>query len=383
MSLPTAEGLTVGLLGPVEARRDGRLLNVGGRKQRIVLAVLSLDPGRMVPAERLLSALWGDEVPDKGTNTLQVYASNLRRALGGDQDGAHVLRWERPGYVLDIGPGAVDAGRFAASVVEGKALRRSGRLAEASQVLGTGLAQWRGPALADLADEWFAAGAIARLESERLSALEEQLDLDLQLGRHADLVERLQQLAQDNPLRERSHALLMLALYRCGRQAEALEVFRDVRDQLADQLGLDPGPELRELERAILAQSPTLLVPAAPAPPSWEPTVNVNAEDGVAARLVSAVATWQLSTSRALLGRATDCDIVIGDVRSSRRHAMIRTAAGRHEVVDLDSTNGTWVNGDPLVPGRARELSDGDELRVGETVLRYELGPGTADQPAG
>ena len=365
-------GLTFGVLGTVEARRDDVPLPIGGAKQRIVLALLALDPGRLVGADRLVDSVWGERVPATALNTLQVYASNLRRALGDD---SAVLRYQRPGYLLDVDPQAVDLGRFEALVTEGRAHRRTGALAQASRSYGAALAQWRGPALADLAEEPFAAGIIVRLESERLAVREEQADVELALGRHADLIDPLQRLALEHPLRERTRGLLMLALYRSGRQAEALQVYRDVRGLLADELGLDPGPELRELEASILAQSPALLaVAAASAVPSWDLTVSVERDDPIAsASLVAATGeVYPLAKTRVVLGRAEECDVVAPDSRASRRHAMVRLVGELHEIVDLDSTNGTWVNDQEVEVNRARVLQDGDDVKIGETHLRYE-----------
>ena len=365
-------GLTFGVLGTVEARRDDVPLLIGGAKQRILLAVLALDRAHLVSADRLVDSIWGENVPATALNTLQVYASNLRRALGAD---AAVLRYQRPGYLLDVDPQAVDLGRFEALISQARADRRTGDLAQASRAYTSALAQWRGPALADLAEEPFAAGTIVRLESERLTAREEQAEVELALGRHSDLIGPLQRLVVEHPLRERTYGLLMLALYRAGRQAEALQAYRDVREQLADQLGLDPGPELRELEASILAQSPTLLAAsAAPSVPRWDPTVSVPRDTPIAtASLVTATGeVHPLAKPRVLLGRADECDVVAEDVRASRRHAMIRAVADSHEIVDLDSTNGTWVNGAELGPNLTHLLQDGDDVQIGETHLRYQ-----------
>jgi DNA-binding SARP family transcriptional activator len=372
--------LTIGLLGTVEVLREGAPVNVGGTKQRTVLAVLALDPGRVVSTDRLVSALWGDNPPATALNALQVYASNLRRVLG-EANGNPILRWQKPGYVLDVPADAVDLGRFEALVSQAQASHRARDLAEASRLFGLAGGQWRGSALADVADEPFAPSVIARLESQRLAAVEEHYQVDLALGRHADLVGPLHRLTVEHPLRESAWGLLMLALYRSGRQAEALDAFRQARLQLADQLGLDPGPELRDLERAVLAQSPALnLSTAATGGGRWDPTLSVGLGDNaVAAWLVSPQGErLTLDKPRVVLGRAEDCHVVIADARSSRRHAMIRLTGQVHEIIDLDSTNGTWVNAEELGPNQAYQLCPGDDIVIGTTRLRYER----AESPA-
>ncbi|MDX6229645.1 MAG: family transcriptional regulator, regulator of embCAB operon [Frankiales bacterium] len=383
---PTQEtGLSIGLLGTLEVRRGIQTLAVGGTKQRTLLALLALDPGRVVSTDRLVSALWGESEPPTALNALQVYASNLRRVLG-EMAGRPILRWQKPGYVLDVAVEAVDVGRFEGFAAAARARHRAGDLPEASRLFGLALGQWRGAALADVADEPFAAGAIARLESERLVALEEHFQVDLALGRHADLVGPLQQLVAEHALRESARGLLMLALYRSGRQAEALETYREARVQLAAQLGLDPGPELRDLEGAILAQSPTLEhKSAASAVGRWDPTISAGpGEEAVTAWLVSPEGErLPLDKTRVLVGRADDCHVVIADPLSSRRHAMIRLTGGVHEIIDLDSTNGTRVNDLELGPNQAHALTEHDDILIGRTRLRYLRGAGKpATDPA-
>src|SRR3954454_4052143 len=253
--------LSVGLLGPLDVRRDGATLSVGGTKQRSVLAVLALDAGRVVSCDRLISSLWGDDPPPSALNAIQVYASNLRKVLG-DVDGQPLLRWRRPGYLLDIGSRQVDLAQFETLTSEAMTRRQSGHVVDAGRLLADALALWRGPALSDVADEPFAGPVVTRLEALRLNAFETWCEVELELGRHTTVIGPLQSLVTEHPLREHLRALLMLALYRSGRQADALECYRDARAVLATELGLDPGTALRDLERAVLAQSPTLDLPA-------------------------------------------------------------------------------------------------------------------------
>jgi predicted ATPase/DNA-binding SARP family transcriptional activator len=243
------------ILGPLEVADDGRVVAVPGGKPRALLATLCLSPGETVSAERLIDELWGEEPPETAANALQVHVSQLRKALGAD-----VVVRRGAGYELAVAPEAVDLGRFARLVAEARAAEPAG----AERLLREALGLWRGDPEVDR----------ARLEELRLGALEARIDADLALGRHAELVPELEALAAEHPLRERLRGQLMLALYRAGRQADALEVYRQTRETLVDQLGIDPSPELQELERSILTQDATLATPAAaprfslPTPPT-------------------------------------------------------------------------------------------------------------------
>jgi YVTN family beta-propeller protein len=240
------------LLGPVEARRDDGPVVLGPRKQRAILAMLALDAGRTVSTEQLIDGLWGERMPPSAAKLIQQYVSGLRRSLDGN--GAQIVTHGR-GYELRLVTGEVDAVRFERMVDDG-------RPREA-------LALWRGPALADVSDEPFAAGEVRRLEELRLRAAELAIDADLSAGRHADVIAELDALIAEHPLRERLHAQRMLALYRAGRQAEALEAYRRARARLVEEIGVEPGPELQALHAAVLAQDPALAPDrAAPAPRS-------------------------------------------------------------------------------------------------------------------
>ena len=250
------------ILGPLEVSCDGSIVDLGARKQRAVLALLLLNSNRVVSTERLIDELWGDSPPDTARSAIQVYVAALRKALG-DQGSA--LRTSPPGYVLDVEPGALDLDRFAElrgeAQVAGEDERRSELLREALDL-------WRDTPLADLSSERFAASAIARLEEQRLEALEQRIDADLALGRHASLVGELETLVDEQPYRERLRGQLMLALYRSGRQADALDTYRAARRTLDEDLGLEPGPALRELEAAILRHDPRLSLDGGVAPPT-------------------------------------------------------------------------------------------------------------------
>jgi len=239
------------MLGPLEVEDEGRVLPLRGPRQRALLAALLVAANEVVSDARLLEELWGDEPPASGQTALRVRVSQLRKLLG-----ATVLT-RAPGYVLAIDPERIDASRFERLLDEGRALLRSDP-EQAAETLRNALALWRGPALADLVAEPFARAEAARLDALRLAALEARIDAELALGRHAELVPELETLVREQPLRERLRGQLMLALYRSGRQADALAAYREERELLADELGIEPGPELRELEAAILRQDTAL-----------------------------------------------------------------------------------------------------------------------------
>jgi DNA-binding SARP family transcriptional activator len=227
------------ILGPLEVLSDRHAVDLGGAKQRALLAALLLDANNVVSRDRLVGALWEDDPPETAPKALQVYVSGLRKVLGKER-----LQTKAHGYVVEVKPGELDLDRF-------RELRESGRLADA-------LALWRGPPLADFAGSRFARTEIARLEDLRLACLEARIDRDLSEGRDAELTGELEALVAEHPLRERLRGQLMVALYRSGRQAEALEAYQAARRALVDELGIEPGRELRDLHQRILNQDPEL-----------------------------------------------------------------------------------------------------------------------------
>jgi predicted ATPase/DNA-binding SARP family transcriptional activator len=261
----TPAALEFRLLGPVEVSAAGRPLDLGGSKQRSVLALLLLRANELVPAERLIDHLWGESAPATAANTLQVHVSQLRKALGAPE----ALETQAGGYVLRVAADHLDLDRFERLVGEARreesAERRAAKLRQAG-------ALWRGEPLADLRDEPWAQAEIRRLEELRLVALEDRLDADLASGRAAELVAELETLVAQHPLRERLRGQLMLALYRAGRQAEALEEYQRARGTFVDELGIDPSPELQRLEKAILTQDASVAAPAAHRPRVELPT---------------------------------------------------------------------------------------------------------------
>ncbi len=266
------------MLGPFEVLDEGRSIRLPGPKARAVLVLLLLDANRVVPLDRLVDGLWDEAPPETATKTLQVYVSQLRKALGPERIQTHAR-----GYSVAAGPDELDTARF-------ERLAGEGRFDEA-------LAVWRGPALADFREERFARDAAARLEELRLGAEEGRIEAELEAGHGPQVVADLERLVAEHPLRERLRGQLMLALYRSGRQAEALELFRRTRAELVDALGVEPGPELQKLHRAILAQSPELAArrseaaPPEPEESSHDPILTAFAALLATAALVAVVLT--------------------------------------------------------------------------------------------
>jgi DNA-binding SARP family transcriptional activator len=253
--------MRVRLLGPVSAETDGVPLRLGGRKQRAVFALLALQVNRPVALDRLVDELWRDEPPAQATLSLQSYISRLRRTISDVQpegQPAPRILTRPPGWALMMPADQVDAIQFVALAREGSSLLDEAEVASGAVKLREALALWTGDALADLDDMPFAAGEKARLQDLRLSVTESLLWAELALGRPAEVVEMARRAVSENPYRERAWCALMLALYRLGRQAEALEVAQDLREALADGLGLDPSPEARSLQEQILTQDPAL-----------------------------------------------------------------------------------------------------------------------------
>jgi DNA-binding SARP family transcriptional activator len=254
----TSEMSSFRILGPIEAWSEGRQLATGGARQVAVLALLLLHANRAVSSDALTDAVWG-AARSASDNRLTMAVARLRRSLAPlDGPAGSPLRTVRGGYLLSIEQDQLDAEVFAERVQHGIDAAQSGEPRVAAEVLARALALWRGAPLADVAFEDFAHGEIRRLEELRLVALEARIDADLQLGRHRRLIGELERLLPAHPTRERFAAQLMLALYRCEGHADALEVYQRIRRQLAEQLGLEPGPALKVLHTQILRQDAAL-----------------------------------------------------------------------------------------------------------------------------
>ena len=255
------------ILGSLEVLDEGREVALGGSKQRALLAVLLLHANETLSTDRLIDELWGETPPATAAKTVQVHVSRLRKALPGGDD---LVVTREHGYQLQIDRERIDAHRFERLVDDGRTELAAGRPEQAAAALEQALALWRGTPLADLAYEPFAQGEIGRLGDLHAAAVEQQIEAKLALGRHAEVVGQLENLIAEHPYRERLRGQLMLALYRCERQADALQAYQDARVTLVEELGIEPGERLRGLEAAILAQDPALALPEAPPTPAPE-----------------------------------------------------------------------------------------------------------------
>lgn len=272
--------LRFGLLGPVCTWSSGAEIDLGPVKQRAVLAVLLLNANQPVPVATIVDAVWGDEPPGNGPNVVQKHVSGLRRALEPDRQArlpSQLLTLTEAGYTIRVEPGALDVDAFRAQVEQAYQARAAGAQPHAVDTLRAALAQWRGTALAGLSGSFFEAER-ERLTELRMSAIEESVEMELRLGRHVQLVPQLQALVAEHPSRERLRGLLMTALHQSGRPTDSLAVYQDGRDQLVDELGIEPGADLRRLHQRILAPpapapvspAPAVVAPAGP-PPSPDP----------------------------------------------------------------------------------------------------------------
>lgn len=348
------------VLGSLEVVEQARPLELGGPRQRALLAVLLVHRGEPVSSERLVDELWGQQSPASAIKIVQGYVSNLRKVLG---DGLLVTRGH--GYLLQAQSGQVDLDRFESLVAEGRQALQRGDAHNAAARLREALALWRGPPFADFAYESFAQPVIARLEDSRLAALEDQIDAQLALGDHAQVVGELGALVREHPLRERFVGQLMIALYRSGRQADALESYRDARRRLVEELGLEPSHDLLELEHAILAQAPELeppardtarVLPAAAAPGRRRGLLI--AAGGLALLAALTAVSVRLAASGTRAVRVPPNSLAAIDIRSDRVTEVVPVGARPSGVVFASGS--LWV----------ANLDDQTISRVDPTTLR-------------
>jgi DNA-binding SARP family transcriptional activator len=352
--------MEINILGPIEVSDSaGRPIRLPSGRERSLLVLLLIDRGAVVSSDRILEALWGARPPETAAKAMQGYVSHLRRVLepdrsaGTPQEGLIVTR--SPGYALLTHGVGIDAVRFEQLAGEGRRALQDGSPDEAVTTLDDALSLWRGPALVEFAFDEFAADEIRRLEQLRLSAQEDRFEALLALGRHAEVVGQLEALVAANPLREHLRGQWILALYRSGRQADALEAYRDGRRRLSDELGLDPAPELQRLERAILAQDAALDAPARPSPTGTAPDRVAPLSPTPARRRRLAAAGLLLAAFVAIAAfaivRARDgppasprvvAPALVGvDARTNRIVASIRI--GSRPVSIVTGSDGLWV----------------------------------------
>ena len=359
------------ILGPLEAYDGERRLSLGGTKQRALLAMLLLHANEVVSSDRLVDALWGDADSADAAKALSVAVSRLRKVLEPERspgDRGRVLVTRPPGYVLKLDPDQLDRDRFERLVLEARSVEDPGT---AAGVLREALALWRGSPLADLVYESFGQGEIARLEESRLAALEHRIESDLALGHHDELVGELEDLTAQNPLRERLRGQLMLALYRSGRQAEALATYQAARTILVDRLGIEPGRPLRELHQAILQQDPGLDLRVRKQPAAETPGGVFVGRDHELAELVAGLGDAFAGRGRLFLlsGEPGIGKTRLADELTARARARgARVLVGR--CWEAGGAPAYW----PWVQSLRAYIRESDP-----TALRTELGTGAAD----
>ncbi len=365
------------ILGPLDVSEDGCRIDLGGPRQRALFALLLLNANEVVARDRLIDELWGEEPPASAVKTLQANVSRLRGSLnggeGGHGNGAGRLETHGHGYLLRVEPGELDADRFRALLEEARRDLARGDAGAASESLREGLGLWRGTPLADLSHDSFAGAEIGRLEELQLTGREERIDADLALGRHAELVGELESLVDKHPLRERLRAQLMLALYRSDRQAEALRVYQDGRQRLAEELGLEPSGSLRRLEGQILERDPSLAAPAGPPPDPRPPPEPARRRSRLVlvSSLVLAAAVIAAIFQLVREGGAEPADDQANapgaralDIRSGTEQASVplgsspsSIAVGEGAIWAIDADDGTISRIDPRTRTRERTFS--------------------------
>lgn len=368
----------LGVLGPLQVRIEGEVAQLGGHRQRALLAILALRANEPVSTDRLIDELWPENAPGGALHAVQVFVSRLRGALG---PAGQRLVTRPPGYALELDSDEIDAAHCERRYEMARSAMNVGDAGRAAALLSEAQALWRGPPLADFTYEPFAQAAIARLEELRVSCREELIEALLALGRHAEVVSDLEALVREHPLRERPRGQLMLALYRCGRQAEALEVFQQARRMLVEELAVEPGSELRDLERAILRQDPSIQAPNPSAqeatadtraqqasPPEEEPAAESNleptaSEDAPTPPMLRKTATV-LVVSLTPVGRA-DPELARRAMATAREQA--ERVVTRHGGAFVGGLGGelVWVFGIPLgkEDDALRALRAADEMR--------------------
>lgn len=360
---------------------DGAPVAVGGPKPRALLAALTVNRRRAVSSQALADIVWNEEPPDSYQASLQVFVSNIRKTLrNSGLDAASVLRTESAGYRLEIPDAGCDLGRFDAARRAGSEAVAAGDPRGASELFGAALAEWSGKALDDLSGLHFAESFATAMDEERLLVASARIDAEIACGRASSVVGELVSMTSEHPLREPLWVQLITALYLSGRQADALEACRRVRTVLADELGIDPGPALTELEQRVLRQEPLNTADIAKVERMAQAMTETVTETPRTARS----GQLRLPDGRAVsipkgglkIGRMTDNDLVLDDPKVSRYHAHILPSRAGLLIKDLHSANGLYINEELIDSGSV--LADGDAVRIGSTILRFE---GSSDAP--
>jgi SARP family transcriptional regulator, regulator of embCAB operon len=376
--LEARDGVQFGVLGPLQMSVGGALVPLGTPKQRAVLALLVVNANRPVDIDVLIGAAWNQRPPSGARATLHAYISNLRRLMSSAGIDRALLTSAPPGYRLAIGPDQHDLGRFRTQKDAGMHAAAAARFEQASRHMSEALAHWRGPFLEDLRDFQFVETLATAFDEEKVLAHTAHVEAEIACGRPHAVITELETLIAEHAYREPLWAQLMTAYYLADRQSDALDAYLRLKTRLVDDLGIDPGPKLRELYEQILRQEPVDVCTAAQAH-AEETIVSSVALEGntttnrrsVAALLRRADGQRYALAGRATrIGRSSDNDIVLSDVKVSRHHAVITGNGTAFVITDLGSANGVRVRGQRIDP--SAELFEGDRIRIGGQEFTLE-----------
>ncbi|MEE2854620.1 MAG: BTAD domain-containing putative transcriptional regulator [Actinomycetota bacterium] len=375
------ERLDFGLLGPLQMSVDGAVVPLGTPKQRAVLAMLLINRNSPVGVDRLITALWDESPPSGARASIHSYVSNLRKLLtGAGVDSRTVLFAAPPGYRLNIPNDACDLDRFTAEKTAGVHAIAAGRFEQASRHLSAALAEWRGPVLADLEDFRFVNAFTTSLIEEKVLAHTAQAEAEIACGRAATVIAELEALTAEHPYREQLWAQLMTAYYLTDRQSDALAAYRRVQKSLADDLGIDPGQNLRTLNDRILRQEPLDAKKNAMTTAAVEITVleQYTSDNKAVAYLHEPSGRRYPLHGSTTIGRLGDNDIVLDSPKVSRHHAVIVDTGTGYIIDDLRSSNGVHVQDQRI--RSAATLQDGDRVRICDRVFTFQIAADNGDE---
>lgn len=373
------QGVQFGVLGPLQMTVGGALVPLGTPKQRAVLALLVVNANRPVDIDTLIGAAWDQRPPQGARATLHAYISNLRRLMSSAGIDRTLLASAPPGYRLTIGKNQYDLGRFRTDKDAGVHAAAAAEFEQASRHMADALAQWRGPFLEDLRDFQFVETLATALDEEKVLAHTAHVEAEIACGRPQAVIMELEGLIAEHAYREPLWAQLITAYYLAGRQSDALDAYLRLKGTLAEDLGIDPGPQLRQLYEQILRQEPVDVRKAAQAHAEDTLVSSVAVQSGpvtirrpVAAALRGAGGhRYALAGTATRIGRSSDNDIVLSDVKVSRHHAVIIDSGATLVITDLGSANGVRVGGQRI--DTSAELCEGDVIRIGDQEFTLEI----------
>jgi SARP family transcriptional regulator, regulator of embCAB operon len=372
-------GRGFGVLGPLQLSAGGALVPLGAPKQRAVLAMLVMNRNRAVSVDSLIDAVWQERPVPAARTSIHSYVSNLRRLIGSaGYDPSTVLGSVPPGYQLNVTDAECDLGRFTTEKNAGVHAAASGRFEDASSCLSAALAEWRGPFLDDLREFAFVDTFATALSEVRVAVQTALAEAEIACGRADAFIPRLEALSAENPYRERLWAQLITAYYLAERQSDALNAYQRLKSNLAENLGIDPGPTVRSLHERILRQEPldiqlAVQTTATRAVAGLGPYTGTLAGPSAIAELTGTNGRRHRLEGSIRIGRRPDNDIVLDDDEVSRYHAAVIDAGGSFVISDLRSTNGVQVGGRRI--RSSATLADGDHIRIGGHEFTFQINP--------